>query len=65
VIVGLITSRPATPGAGTACSPVSVWNTSVKVDAGSVLTSSTRRPPSATATAAPLATVVLPTPPLR
>ena len=56
--------EPHDIGAGAGLSPVAVWNTSARLEAGSVLTSSTRRPTSASATGTALATVVLPTPPL-
>ena len=50
--------RPSAPNRGSSAS------TSSRFDAGSVLTSSTRRPRSASATAVAQATLVLPTPPL-
>ena len=56
--------EPGTPGTAVGCSPVVISNTSLRFDAGSVDTSSTRRRASASATAAAEAMVVLPTPPL-
>ena len=55
---------PARPGPRCGSGPTAVPNTSARFDAGSVLTTSTRRPASASATATALATVVFPTPPL-
>ena len=57
-------SRPATCGTGVRRLPISVSNTWPTLEAGSVLTSSTRLPLSARLSAVAQASEVLPTPPL-
>ena len=59
-----ITDTPGAPGTVVTDAPTATPNTSARFDAGSVLTTSTRRPASPSATAAALASVVFPTPPL-
>jgi hypothetical protein len=58
-------SRPSTPFTGRGVEPIGVANTSARLDAGSVLTSSTLRPCRARATAVADNSDVLPNPRYR